>query len=81
MSKPFDTCFSGNCAFLKQGSTSMHCTHPNAVKLISLLEPCLHCGRRPNDNKPGCGICIGRGAYAYPMAYEDCDCNGYKRKK
>lgn len=81
MGKPFNTCFSGNCEFIKQGESRMHCTHPDAIDLITLSEPCTHCGRKPNESHPGCGNCIGRGSYAYPVAYEDCDCSGYKRKK
>ena len=59
----------------------MHCTYKEAIYLVALTEPCVMCGRKPNEGHPGCGNCIGRGTYAYPNAYEDCDCGGYEKIK
>lgn len=74
-------CFANRCKWNKQGPNSMHCTHPNAIKFISLTKPCPFCRRKPNDHKRGCGECIGRGTYTYPTLYEDCDCGGYELER
>jgi hypothetical protein len=73
-------CFSGNCKHAIQGEGSMHCNSPKKITYLKLKTNCWSCGRKPNINKGGCGICIGRGLYIYPHIYETCDCNGYERK-
>ena len=73
-----NTCFSGNCKWIKQGKC-VYCSHPNAIEYVELKAPCACCSRKPNENKNGCGACIGRGLYVYPFAYEQCDCGGYEK--
>ena len=58
----------------------MKCSHPDAINYVKLTKQCEVCGRLPEVEKGGCGNCIGRGNYAYPVAYENCDCGGYERK-
>ena len=74
-------CFGGDCKWRKQGESCVHCSHPKAVKYIKLKSNCKICGRKPNEEKNGCGACIGRGLYVYPFAYDDCDCGGYERSQ
>jgi hypothetical protein len=71
-------CF--ECKHIKQGSEAMHCNHPGAIKYKDISEPC-SCGRKPESKKGGCGACIGRGNYCYPGIYDECDCNGFEKKK
>lgn len=73
-------CFAGDCKWRVQGENCVHCSHPNAIKYKELKTKCKNCGRNPNEEKNGCGECIGRGRYVYPGMYEDCDCGGYERR-
>ncbi len=75
------TCWHGRCKWLVQGESCVHCSHPNAVNYVELTKPCEMCGRLPGIEEKGCGNCIGRGHYVYPIAYEDCDCGGYEKAK
>ena len=73
-------CIKGNCVFVKQGTSCLYCSHSEAIKYIELTDKC-ECGRTNKNREKGCGRCIGRGKYIYPCAYEQCDCNGYKKKE
>ena len=73
-----NTCFAGDCKWRKQESCVV-CSHPNAIIYYDLKKQCTNCGRKPNEQTNGCGGCMGRGAYVYPSAYEQCDCGGYEQ--
>jgi len=73
-----NTCFAGKCKWAKQFPNSMACSNPKSIKYRKLDKPCETCGRKPMVERAGCGACIGRGLYIYPVAYEQCDCNGYE---
>ena len=75
-----DRCFAGNCKWRKQGETCVYCAHQDAVMYHNLKKPCSNCGRNPKQQNGGCGICVGRGHYVYPFAYDECDCEGYEPK-
>ena len=58
----------------------MRCHHKDAIVYHDLKRPCKTCGRKPGAKAAGCGACIGRGAYIYPFAYDECDCGGYAKR-
>lgn len=80
MSLEPNKCFSGNCKFAVQGSNCMHCSHKNAIIFKKINKSCEVCGRLVDSELLGCGNCMGRGHYIYPIAYEDCDCDGYEKR-
>lgn len=75
--KPPPTC--GGCKHLIQGPSCMRCDHPNKITYMNITDTCSNCGRKPNIKKGGCGACIGRGLYVYPVLYNTCDCGGFEK--
>lgn len=79
--KPFEknNCF--GCKWLIQDVFCMHCNHKDRIIFQKLEKPCEYCGRKIHSKKGGCGACIGRGEYAHPNIYDQCDCGGYEEDK